>query len=259
MNFFRTRKFVETPAVSPTMKWRASLRSHRIGLFRLYGAAHGILQIMLSHMGIGGHDIPDRCTKQALTMGIQTISPNTPETTPTASGLARDAGGSYEKLRKIGGRQPFRGCRTGTCRQWLPRDGPQYTIGTSQELHLPRPLLHRRLAMRSYHGDFRWYYENYRHSNTRLTCSCSRSALMTSLKAVASPTARAPTTKQDTVAYLDSLRPKDFQALLEIWLLQRHMSTVIQVAPNNAIRVALYTVWAFCSALPLPLLFLVIS
>lgn len=46
-----------------------------------------------------------------------------------------------------------------------------YDVRCSEELALPRPYLHRFLATRTGHGDFKWYHEKFRH-NANLSCSC---------------------------------------------------------------------------------------
>jgi hypothetical protein len=47
-----------------------------------------------------------------------------------------------------------------------------YKVKLPPELDLPRPVLHRYLAIRSGHGDFSWYHKKFAHSNAKLTCSC---------------------------------------------------------------------------------------
>ena len=46
------------------------------------------------------------------------------------------------------------------------------TMGCPKELRLPRPHLHRLLAERSGHGDFKAYHLRFRHRDARLRCSC---------------------------------------------------------------------------------------
>ena len=55
-------------------------------------------------------------------------------------------------------------------RQWAL----DYKICTPKELALPRATLHRLLALRSGHGDFKWYHEKFKHENAVLECLCGR-------------------------------------------------------------------------------------
>jgi hypothetical protein len=47
-----------------------------------------------------------------------------------------------------------------------------YNTRPPKELDLPRSVLHRLLAMRSGHGDFRWYHDKFRHLDATLECVC---------------------------------------------------------------------------------------
>lgn len=53
-------------------------------------------------------------------------------------------------------------------RSWNGR----YALKEPEELSLPRPILHRLLAIRTGHGDFAWYHRKFRHENAELNCSC---------------------------------------------------------------------------------------
>lgn len=50
-----------------------------------------------------------------------------------------------------------------------------YTIKELPELSLPRPILHRLLAIRTNHGDFSWYHNKFHHVDAKLVCACKRS------------------------------------------------------------------------------------
>jgi hypothetical protein len=57
---------------------------------------------------------------------------------------------------------------------WYKQWKLDYKVKLPPELELPRPTLHRLLAIRSAHGDFSWYHRKYVHDNAKLTCSCGR-------------------------------------------------------------------------------------
>ncbi|KAL1973906.1 hypothetical protein VTN31DRAFT_5466 [Thermomyces dupontii] len=121
---------------------------------------------MATSLRISSHNEPPPQTPPP-----QTRRPQRPSQQPVAS--EQYAGGYDRKLRMNGGMGASHSSHW--YRQWIPRGPRQYAIRTPQELHLPRPVLHRWLAMSTSHGDFKSYHVRFRHQDARLTCSCGRS------------------------------------------------------------------------------------
>lgn len=49
-----------------------------------------------------------------------------------------------------------------------------YEVKMPPELRLDRPTLHHLLALRTGHGDFKWYHEKFDHPDAKLVCSCGK-------------------------------------------------------------------------------------
>jgi ribonuclease HI len=47
-----------------------------------------------------------------------------------------------------------------------------HTLVSPPELKLPRPILHRFLAIRTGHGDFHWYHRRFQHEDAECFCTC---------------------------------------------------------------------------------------
>jgi len=177
------------------------------------------------HTGIEGNELADRLAQQATLPETPPPAQLTPEATPTASGLRTICKRLRQKTEESWWQKALPET-SNWYRQWLTHGPRQYSTKTLPELHLPRATLHRWLAIRSAHGDFKAYHERFQHKDARLTCSCgcSKSPEHLVLCRRARRTFRQwpkrpphpPVNKAEAVAYLKSLRPKDFSTLLEV-------------------------------------------
>lgn len=103
-----------------------------------------------------------------------------------------------------------------------------YRVHLPIELGLPRPTLHRLLALRTGHGDFEWYHNKFHHEDAELNCSCG--GIKTPEHLVHCPRVvrylakwpfkprRPPRTQKEGEGYLMRLlqQPREFQKFLEI-------------------------------------------
>ncbi|KAL1971404.1 hypothetical protein VTN31DRAFT_2380 [Thermomyces dupontii] len=155
------------------------------------------------HTGIEGNELADRLARQATLPDTSPPAQQTPEATPTASSL-RTICKRLRQETEEGWWKKTLPELSNWYRLWIASSSRQYSTKTPPELHLPRPTLHRWLAIRSSHGDFKAYHERFQHREARLTCSCGNSKN------------HPPANKAEAVAYLKSLQPRDFSTLLEV-------------------------------------------
>jgi hypothetical protein len=109
-------------------------------------------------------------------------------------------------------------------RKW----GLNYKVHLPKELELPRPILHRLLALRTGHGDFEWYHKKFHHEDAELNCGCGGTKTPEHL--VHCPRVfrylakwpfkprRPPRTQKEGEGYLMRLleQPQEFQKFLKI-------------------------------------------
>ena len=138
----------------------------------------------------------------------------------------------------------FRRQRSEACREWWESCSTKlsswyrnwnlpYTVRPLPELDLPRPTLHRLLALRTAHGDFSWYHRKFAHDDAKLDCACGRAKTADHLvhcrktkrrfRLWPQPSSQTtlpcpPSSKGDGIAYLRYLlaTPKDFAEFLEV-------------------------------------------
>jgi ribonuclease HI len=169
------------------------------------------------HMGIEGNETADSLANQGALCeppmgGLESL--------PTPSGT----------------RSVCRDLRKAACADWWDRVSVklsawyrqwdiEYAVKPLPELDLHRRVLHRWLALRSSHGDFKWYHRRFRHEDAKLTCSCGASKSPAHL--VLCPKAQysvrkwpgrplPPSNKREAVEYLRSLTPGEFAELLRV-------------------------------------------
>ena len=98
------------------------------------------------------------------------------------------------------------------------------------ELELSRPILARLLAIRTSHGDFAWYYQEFHHDNATLTCTCGRLKTLLHIALCRKTTTQSvfrrwlkrppapPRTSSEAAKYPQTIweEPEDFAAFLVI-------------------------------------------
>jgi ribonuclease HI len=115
------------------------------------------------HEGIPGNERADVLAKAGIT------APRDPEAGPTAAGLKMITKGILRDQLKEAWRK-----RSATLSSRYQGHSLTYAITCPRELQLPRPSLHRFLAIRTGHGDFHWYHRKFHHEDAECFCSCKR-------------------------------------------------------------------------------------
>jgi ribonuclease HI len=118
------------------------------------------------HSGIEGNEVADRMADKG---AKQTPPDRGPESKPTISGISSIA----RTLRKQA-KDDWWHQKSSKLSQAYKQWEPLYEVKPLRELSLPRPILHRYLAIRTTHGDFAWYHTKFNHQEAELNCSCGR-------------------------------------------------------------------------------------
>jgi hypothetical protein len=171
------------------------------------------------HTGIDGNEAADRLADEGAKKDCDPDSP------PTVSGI----------------RSIFRGLRATARLSWWEKHRKQlspwyqsweldYKIQSLPELDLPRTTLQRLLAIRTSHGDFAWYHQQYGHQDAILNCTCGRPKdpeHLVRCRKASTPArfslwpqkpAHPPTDQKEARSYLSRLmaKPTDFAGLLKV-------------------------------------------
>jgi ribonuclease HI len=171
------------------------------------------------HTGIEGNEAADKLADLGTHLPYDTGHASE----PTASGIKS----IFRGLRKEA-QEAWWNKHNATLSKHYEKWNLDYKVKLPPELDLPRPVLHRYLAIRSGHGDFSWYHKKFAHSDAKLTCSCGHAKdprhLVRCQKTIRlfgqwpqkPPTP--PSTRAEATAYLTSLMaaPKDFDQFLKI-------------------------------------------
>ena len=143
---------------------------------------------------------------------------------PTASGVWSQA----RKEMREAAREWWEERQRKLSRRYKDWDLPYDPCREPEELSLPRPILHRYLAIRHGHGDFAWYHEKFKHADAKLDCSCGRRKAPEHLVYCRRTRATfenwprkrkiVPRSERERINYLRILMssPKDFQRYLEV-------------------------------------------
>lgn len=171
------------------------------------------------HQGILGNETADALADRA---AKSATSPYGKAAEPTASGIR-----SIAKVMLSHARQAWWHEARQPLSKWYKRWGLEYaTTKAPKALLLPRPTLARLIAIRSMHGDFKWYHEKFNHLDATLECSCQhpktpdhiahcRKSQRTFNKWPLRPV-YPPSNTQDGIDYLAAIlsQPLSFEALL---------------------------------------------
>lgn len=175
------------------------------------------------HMGIEGNEEADALANIAATPNAPIATRDPRASCPTVSGIrsvARQIGSSAATLW-------WERCKE-TLSHRYTKWRLDYRIRPLRELELPRPTLHRLLALRTGHGNFEWYHAKFRHENASLRCSCGDTKtpehlvhckkLKSSFWDWPLKPLLVPSTAEEGLNYLQQLlaSPRDFEKFLRI-------------------------------------------
>lgn len=119
------------------------------------------------HMGIEGNEEADRLADWAADPERPHPCPDPRSHYPTVSGIKSDA----RRITRDAAQNWWSRSSEGLSARYR-RWGLRYEIKAPLELSLPRSTLHRILALRTGHGDFRWYHRKFKHVDAKLVCGC---------------------------------------------------------------------------------------
>lgn len=175
------------------------------------------------HMGIEGNGEADWLADLAANPDTPTWATDTRALQPTTSGVRSQA-----RMWKRSAAEIWWAQKEPNLSERYKRWELRYKLGPLKELDLPRATLHRLLAARSGHGDFKWYHVKYKHEDAILDCTCGRAKTPSHIvfcrknrETFASwplKPASPPKNQTEGQAYLQKLlaSPKDFADFLEV-------------------------------------------
>jgi ribonuclease HI len=119
------------------------------------------------HMGIEGNEEADALANLAANPLSPSYSLEPRALLPTVSGIRSQA----RALRSAAINSWWYHNQTSLSNRYR-RWSLDYSVRAPKELELPRATLHRLMAIRSGHGNFKWYHDKFKHQDASLNCTC---------------------------------------------------------------------------------------